>query len=137
MAIGRLEGVRLVASSSLYRSEPMGPQDQARFLNAVVAVLTELDPCELLAQLQQIELAHGRQRNGVRWGPRTLDLDLLVFGNRKFAAEDLTVPHPGLAQRNFVLYPLAEVAPRLSIPGVGVAESLALGLGCDGLEKLE
>lgn len=117
-ALADLAQSRLVLRSSLYRSAPVGPQDQPDFVNAVVAVLTGLAPQELLAALQVIENAQGRTRSGERWGPRTLDLDLLVYGNETVATPTLTVPHPRIGERNFVLLPLSEIAPHLPIPGL-------------------
>jgi 2-amino-4-hydroxy-6-hydroxymethyldihydropteridine diphosphokinase len=109
---------RLLASSSLYLSSPMGPTDQPDYVNSVVALDTELPPLDLLDQLQRIEQAHGRER-GLRWGPRTLDLDLLLYGDQLIQNDRLSVPHPGTGERDFVLLPLAELAPELEIPGLG------------------
>lgn len=114
---------RLLAQSSLYRSPPMGPQDQPDYLNAVAAVDTALSPLALLDELQALELAHQRVR-GEHWGPRTLDLDLLLYGEQRIDLPTLKVPHPGLYTRNFVLYPLAEIAPELVIPGFGALGEL-------------
>lgn len=114
----------VTAVSALYRSAPMGPADQADFVNAVVAMLTRMAPLEILAALQKIEDDHGRDRDAERWGPRTLDLDLLVFGDKTIAESDLTVPHPGICERNFVLLPLCELAPNLMIPGMGMVATL-------------
>lgn len=102
--------------SSFYGSKPMGPQDQPDYVNAVVELDTQLEPLQLLDLLQQIELQQGRQRKDERWGPRTLDLDLLLYGQAQLQHERLTVPHYGLTQREFVLYPLAEIAPALQLP---------------------
>lgn len=118
-AIGEIAGVREIAFSSLYRSAPMGPVDQPEFVNAVMAVATSLAPLDLLAQLHAVEVAFGRVRLGERWGPRTLDLDILLYGREILNDERLVVPHPGLAEREFVLYPLLEIAPDLKIPGRG------------------
>ena len=123
-AIAALDGCRVVRSSSLYRSAPVGPQDQPDFVNAVVAVLTTRDARELLADLQSIERSQGRVRGGERWGPRTLDLDLLVFGSARIDEPGLTVPHPRIAERNFVLLPLEELAPDLMIPGLGTVSAV-------------
>lgn len=136
-AIGRIAATRLVCCSSIYRSAPMGPTPQPDFYNAVVALLTRLEPGKLLAAMLAIEREFGRERSATRWGPRTLDLDLLLFGNRRMSETGLTIPHPGLAERNFVLYPLAEIAPQLPVPGVGTAEKLAAVVGNSGLQKLE
>ncbi|HET7369418.1 MAG TPA: 2-amino-4-hydroxy-6-hydroxymethyldihydropteridine diphosphokinase [Gammaproteobacteria bacterium] len=139
-ALGELAAlpcVSLLAASPLYRSRPMGPQDQPDFVNAVACLETTRSPARLLAELQRLEAVHGRTRNDVRWGPRPLDLDLLIFGLARINTADLTVPHPGLAARNFVLYPLADIAPHdLRVPGFGRLGSL-LGRVNDGdLEKL-
>lgn len=117
-ALAGLEQSRLILCSSLYRSAPVGPQDQPDFINAVVAVLTRLAPQGLLTSLQAIENVQGRTRSGERWGPRTLDLDLLVYGQASVATAELTLPHPRIADRNFVLLPLSEIAPHLPIPGL-------------------
>lgn len=137
--IGALDAVELIARSSLYRSRPLGPQDQPDFLNAVVGVLTTRAPADLLAALRAIEERHGRRRTGERWGPRTLDLDLLVFGRRVIDEPGLTVPHPRIAERNFVLLPLAEIAPHLEVPGLASVGSLAAALDRNDpeIERLE
>jgi 2-amino-4-hydroxy-6-hydroxymethyldihydropteridine diphosphokinase len=121
----RLPGTCLSASSGLYRNPPMGPVPQPDYVNAVAALETRLSPLELLDGLQAIEQAHGRVRIE-RWGPRTLDLDLLLYADQIIDEPRLQVPHPGLHERPFVLYPLAEIAPGLTIPGRGpLAEWLA------------
>lgn len=117
-ALAAIPHTRLVARSALYRNPPMGPQDQPDYVNAVAQLATGLEPLALLDALQAIENAHGRRRER-RWGPRTLDLDLLLWGERVIDHPRLTVPHPGLPERPFVLYPLAEIAPELHIPGHG------------------
>lgn len=124
-AIAQLEGCFLVAKSSLYRSEPMGSVDQPDFINAVVAVLTVLDPRTLLAKLQQIEHDQGRVRDGEHWGPRTLDLDLLMHGSSVIEEPGLTLPHPGIALRNFVLLPFAEIASDVVVPQLTDVATLA------------
>lgn len=116
---------RLVAASSLYGSLPWGNPDQDDYVNAVAALDTELPPLVLLEQLLQIEQAHGRERLATsRNGPRTLDLDLLLYGDRVFQQPGLTLPHPRMHERAFVLVPLAELAPDLLIPGRGTVKSL-------------
>jgi 2-amino-4-hydroxy-6-hydroxymethyldihydropteridine diphosphokinase len=113
--LGRLG--HLAARSSLYETEPVGYRDQPAFLNAVVALETQLEPLPLLRELLAIERELGRDRSrGPLKGPRTLDLDLLVMGDCIVAGEELSLPHPGLAQRRFVLAPLAEIAPELRHP---------------------
>ena len=123
--IGDLPETRLAASSGLYRSAPVGPGPQDDYINAVALVQTHLDPQDLLAKLQALETHHGRERT-LRWGPRTLDLDILLYGEYRISSPALEVPHPRLAERNFVLFPLSEVAPSLILPdGTRLAELLA------------
>lgn len=110
-ALDNIPKTRFVAVSSLYSSDPLGPQDQPRYVNAVAALDTTLPPLELLDALQAIELAQGRERKAERWGPRSLDLDILLFGDRLIDEPRLQVPHYHLHARAFVLYPLAELAP--------------------------
>lgn len=136
-AVNRIAGVRELAFSSLYRSAPMGPADQPDYVNAVMAVETALEPLALLRELQVIEIAHGRMRKGERWGPRTLDLDLLLYGDETVVSDVLTVPHPGITYREFVLYPLAEIAPGLSIPGRGSLADLVRKCPRRGLKVIE
>ncbi|MDX1266233.1 MAG: 2-amino-4-hydroxy-6-hydroxymethyldihydropteridine diphosphokinase [Oceanisphaera sp.] len=102
--------------SPLYRSLPMGPADQPPYINGVSMFDTSLEPHALLDALQRIEQAHGRVRKEERWGPRTLDLDMLLYGERHIDDERLTVPHYGMKQREFVLYPLADLVPGLILP---------------------
>jgi 2-amino-4-hydroxy-6-hydroxymethyldihydropteridine diphosphokinase len=115
---------RLVAASSLYRSAPFGGIEQPDFVNAAAALLTQLGPSELLAELQEVEARQGRERDDKRWGPRVLDLDLLVHATAVVDEPGITIPHPGIAERNFVLLPLLEIAPELVIPGLGRVDSL-------------
>jgi len=110
---------RLIRRSSLYRSAPLGGVEQPDFVNAAASLLTRLTARQLLDELQQIELQRGRERGDVRWGPRVLDLDLLVYGSDRIEEPGLSLPHPGIAERNFVLLPLKEIAPGLIIPGLG------------------
>ncbi len=135
-AMDELPGTCCVAASSLYRSAPLGPQDQAEYVNAVAAIDTRLSAHDLLVEMQRVETRHGRMRHGERWGPRTLDLDLLLYGDETHEDEKLTVPHPGLPERNFVLYPLREIAPWLHIPGLGSLEALVGGCPDVGLQPL-
>jgi 2-amino-4-hydroxy-6-hydroxymethyldihydropteridine diphosphokinase len=120
----RLPATRLAARSSLYGSKPMGPADQPDYVNAVAAVDTCMAAAELLQALAQIEERQGRQRGAARWGPRTLDLDLLLYGEQRIAPPILTVPHPGMHERDFVLVPLAEIAGDLDVPGHGPLSTL-------------
>ena len=118
-SLANLPRTRLVSVSSKYRSAPYGGVEQPDFVNAVAAVLTRLSPLELLAALQDIEMRQGRERSGTRWGPRVIDLDLLVYSDQKVDEPGLMVPHPGIGERNFVLLPLGEIAPELVVPGLG------------------
>ncbi|MGI2326067.1 MULTISPECIES: 2-amino-4-hydroxy-6-hydroxymethyldihydropteridine diphosphokinase [unclassified Methylococcus] len=135
-AIGAVPGVRELAFSSLYRSAPMGPSDQPDYVNAVMAVATSLAPQALLHALQRIERIHGRVRTGERWGPRTLDLDLLLYDDLVLDTETLRLPHPGIAEREFVLYPLAEIAPDLDIPDRGPLRELVRNCPLRGLSVI-
>lgn len=122
--LGEIAETHLVTASSLYRSAAFGGIEQPEFVNAVAALLTTLAPDELLGQLQAIENRQGRERGETRWGPRVLDLDLLVYSRAAIEEPHLTVPHPGIGERNFVLLPLVEIAPDLVIPGLGRAASI-------------
>ncbi len=118
-ALAELPASQLIACSPLYRTAPVGgPPDQPDYLNAVAALDTALNPDELLTALQAIETQQGRVRT-VRWGPRTLDLDMLLYGSMRCHHPRLTLPHPRLQERTFVLYPLYDIAPDLTIPGLG------------------
>jgi 2-amino-4-hydroxy-6-hydroxymethyldihydropteridine diphosphokinase len=123
-ALKSLPDTIVTSVSSLYRSAPMGSVKQDDFVNAAAALLTLLSPHELLSELRTIEDDHGRKRDGERWGPRTLDLDLLVFSDKQINDNVLTVPHPGISERNFVLLPLCELAPHLIVPGLGTVAAM-------------
>ncbi|RUO68288.1 2-amino-4-hydroxy-6-hydroxymethyldihydropteridine diphosphokinase [Idiomarina ramblicola] len=126
---------QLSAYSSLYGSKPMGPQDQPDYVNAVCSVTTELAAAELLQALHDIEDAFGRKR--VRhWGERTLDLDLLLFNEEKHHSQQLQIPHPGLYERNFVLFPLAEIAPDKLLPNGNTVKQQTETLTEDGLDVI-
>ncbi len=116
IALAKISGTQLIKHSSLYKSSPMGPQDQDDYINAVAEISTKLSPVDLLEQLQKIEDTHGRQREQEQWGPRTLDLDLLLYGKEFISTPRLTVPHYGIKTRMFVLLPLSEIAPTLKLP---------------------
>ncbi len=135
-ALAHLPRTRCLRRSALYRSLPLGRQDQPHYVNAVAELATRLDPHCLLASLLDIERRHGRVRSGERWGPRVLDLDLLLYGDRVMAGPDLILPHPGLSQREFVLYPLYEIAPRLEIPGLGPVAALRARCPERGLHRM-
>lgn len=136
-ALARIPGSQLAAVSSLYLSDPLGPPDQPRYNNAVAALDTSLSPLTLLDALQAIEQAQGRERKAERWGPRTLDLDILLFGNRLISEPRLTVPHYHMHARAFVLYPLAEIAPaELELPDNRTLAALIEACPFVGLERL-
>lgn len=137
MAIQSLQAhpdVSNVRASSLYASKPMGPQDQPDFINAVVELETSLDPHELLALCQQLEQDAQRVRLR-RWGERSLDVDVLLYADKQIASPTLTVPHPGIAERNFVLIPLKELNPSIEIGGAAITE-LAQSQDWKGLTQL-
>lgn len=129
--LAALDRSRLVRCSSLYGSPPMGGLPQPDYVNAVAHIVTRLEAGELLERLRALEHAHGRVRGEERWAARTLDLDLLLYGDARIHTAALQVPHPGLAERDFVLVPLREVAPALVVPGMGPVEALARS--CPGL----
>ena len=136
-ALAQLQQTRLAGCSRMYRSAPMGPQDQPEYVNAVAVLDTTLATEDLLRELQAVEQAQGRVRGAVRWGPRTLDLDILLYGNEVINSSRLKVPHPGMRQRSFVLYPLAELAPTLVLPDGTTLASLLVQCSADGLAPLE
>ena len=136
-AIASITGVHELAFSGLYHSLPMGPQDQPDYVNAVMCVSTNLSPMNLLHSLQNIENDQGRLRKGERWGARTLDLDVLIYGDQEIDLPDLTVPHIGLDERSFVLYPLFEIAPQLLVPGKGSIADLIAKCPLSGLRRMD
>ena len=139
-ALARLAGLRetrLVSRSRLWRSSPLGPHDQPDFINAVAGLLTRLDAHQLLAEFKRIEAAMGRPIPSVRWGPRVIDLDLVALGAELLHEPGLDLPHPGVHERDFVLYPLAEFAPALWIPGQGRVATLARQVENRGLVPFE
>lgn len=124
-AIGEIPDSHVVAVSSFYRTPPLGPQDQPDYLNAAVALETALAPEVLLSHTQRIELQQGRVRKAERWGPRTLDLDIMLFGQEIIHTDTLTVPHYDMHNRGFMLWPLYEIAPSLHFPdGITLQQSL-------------
>ena len=138
-ALNNMPQSRVVADSGLYTSRPLvppsGPVAQPDYYNAVAKIETRLAPGELLIQLQSIEQAHGRKRDQ-HWGPRTIDLDILLFDNLQVATASLTLPHPGLHQREFVLYPLSNIDDSLEIPGRGMLKELIESCPENGLQYL-
>jgi 2-amino-4-hydroxy-6-hydroxymethyldihydropteridine diphosphokinase len=134
--LAQLPRTRVVLTSRLYASRPFGPVAQADFVNAAAGMLTALDPAALLSELRAIETAMGRPAERLRWGPRVIDLDLLSYARERRADAALTLPHPGIVERNFVLYPLAEIAPDLDLPGLGRVAELKGRVTSDGLTLL-
>ena len=134
--LGLLPRTHLVLASKLYRSRPFGPVAQPDFVNAVAGILTQLAPTALLKELHGIESAMGRPERHERWGPRIIDLDLLALGSEHRTEPELTLPHPGIVERNFVLYPLAEIAPDLQLVGVGRVADLAAAVTTEGITRL-
>jgi 2-amino-4-hydroxy-6-hydroxymethyldihydropteridine diphosphokinase len=133
--LSALPATRSVLRSCLYTTRPMGPQDQPCFVNAAAGLLTQLTARELLESLLRTEQAMGRNRQE-RWGPRLIDLDLVWMVGEPVDEPGLTLPHPGVSTRNFVLYPLADIAPTLAIPGHGGVSELLRRAGDDGISVL-
>ncbi|MBS0366088.1 MAG: 2-amino-4-hydroxy-6-hydroxymethyldihydropteridine diphosphokinase [Proteobacteria bacterium] len=135
--LGQLPATQLMCRSRLYGSRPLGPVSQPDFVNAVAGLVTQLGAEQLFAALKGIEADMGRPAVHERWGPRVIDLDLLGYARERRADAHLTLPHPGIVERNFVLYPLAEFAPDLDLPGLGRVGELAGRLTPGGLTVLE
>ena len=135
--LARLPDSELVARSSLYLSRPMGPQDQPNYVNAVALLDSQLTAEQLLSHTQNIENQQGRVRKGNRWGPRTLDLDILLYGQDVLHTERLIIPHYGMKTREFVLYPLYEIAKNLILPCGEKITDLIQNCPLNGLEKLK
>jgi 2-amino-4-hydroxy-6-hydroxymethyldihydropteridine diphosphokinase len=134
--LAQLPRTRIVLISRLYASPPFGPVAQPDFVNAAAGALTQLDPSALLDGLRAVEAAMGRPSQRERWGPRIIDLDLLCYGRERRSHEALTLPHPGIVERNFVLYPLAEIAADLDLPGLGRVAELKGRVTPEGLRLL-
>lgn len=115
-ALSQIPNTAIKATSSLYRSAPMGPADQPDYVNAVALIETELSPQQVFSHTCAIEQQHGRTRNGEHWGPRTLDLDILLYANQIISTDELTIPHYGLKEREFVIYPMLEISANLVLP---------------------
>lgn len=135
-ALAELPHSHVASVSSLYLTPPMGPAGQPDYVNAVAVLDTALPALALLDALQHIEAAQGRTRSGERWGPRTLDLDLLLYGDEVIDHPRLSVPHPGIALRAFVLLPLAEAAPDVKLPDGRAVAALAAGCDAGGVRRL-
>ncbi|MDH5600264.1 MAG: 2-amino-4-hydroxy-6-hydroxymethyldihydropteridine diphosphokinase [Gammaproteobacteria bacterium] len=134
--IKQVNAIKLVAVSGFYSSAPMGPQDQPDYINAVIEISTSLEAELLLDELQKIENEQGRVRKE-RWGARTLDLDILLYGDEVITSKRLTVPHSGISERNFVLYPLQDlVDANFKIPGLGKLGELVASCPVESLKRL-
>ncbi|NMP31822.1 2-amino-4-hydroxy-6-hydroxymethyldihydropteridine diphosphokinase [Thalassotalea sp. M1531] len=133
-AIGQIKCSTITALSSLYFSRPMGPADQPDYMNAVLELSTELAPLALLDELQHIENNAGRIRKDNRWGPRILDLDIILFGNQEINCDRLTVPHYGMREREFVILPLLEIAQELTLPDGTKITTLSQQIDDNGLK---
>jgi 2-amino-4-hydroxy-6-hydroxymethyldihydropteridine diphosphokinase len=125
------------SASSLYRSKPLANMEQPDYINAVVCFRTSLTAYALLAQCQALENAHGRQRGIEKWSSRTLDLDIILYGNEVFTDEHLTIPHPGMKERSFVLYPIAELDPALKLPDNTTLQHCLMQCPAEGLITIE
>ena len=136
-ALARSSQIHVEACSSLYRTAPVGRQEQPDFINAVCRIRTLLTPTELMRTLHEIEQMHGRVREADKGGPRTLDLDLLLYGSETIHSMELTVPHPRLHERAFVLYPLLELDPELVVPGKGFLRELLASCAGQRVLKLD
>jgi len=136
-ALDNLPDTQLKAASSLYVSKPMGPSDQPDYINAVAKLATQLSPPALLKALQAIEQAQQRKRKDERWGPRTLDLDIILYGDEQLNTKSLIIPHYGVAEREFVLIPLQELQADLIIPGKGSLTELIAKLPPYELSRLD
>ncbi len=135
--IAQLERTRLMQCSSFYQSQPLAERVQPPYLNAVIEICSDWLPLDLLAALQSIEMQYGRDRSVGRWASRTLDLDILLYGQQIMCTPILTLPHYGLADRDFVVYPLYELAPDLLIPGLGCLSELKKTCLNRGLRRLD
>jgi len=135
-SLGEAGGLEVLRVSSFYSTPPWGDEQQDDFINAVVEIETSLDPIPLLRVLQSIENVMGRQRSGRRWGPRLIDIDLLLYGDQTFRSADLMVPHPRMHERAFVLIPISELDAELEIPGHGAVSELLQPLDVSGICSL-
>lgn len=135
--LDRLPGCHVLQRSSLYLSAPFGAVQQDDFVNAVVALETAVPADILLACLKELERKQGRRPRAERWGPRVIDLDILLYGAEMLSQPDLEIPHPGIAARNFVLLPLREIAPELVIPGLGPLAGIAIDEQAPAIKRLD
>jgi len=135
--LGKVDRIELLETSGFYRTPPWGDDQQDDFINAVVRIDTDLGPVSLLHVLQEIENEMGRQRSGRRWGPRLIDIDLLLYGDQQIQSVELELPHPRMHERAFVLVPLCELDETVTIPGHGVAKLLLRQLDSRGIFRLD
>jgi 2-amino-4-hydroxy-6-hydroxymethyldihydropteridine diphosphokinase len=136
-ALARLPDSRLTRASRIYRTLPWGMTEQPKFVNAAAALMTRLSPRALLDALLAVERAHGRRRDGTRWGPRTLDLDILLYGGLSLDEDGLHIPHPRIAERAFVLMPLADLDAELVVPGRGRVRDLLAQIDTSGCAPID
>ena len=129
-------GIELTKVSSFYSTPPWGDEEQDDFVNAVAQIETDLEPVPLLHALQSIEDVMGRERSDRRWGPRLIDIDLLLYADRIFRSAELELPHPRMQERAFVLLPLSQLDGKLNIPGYGRVDTLLSGLDYSGITRL-
>lgn len=135
--LSKIPTTQLLKASSLYITQPLGPADQPDFINAVAKISTTLSADELLSELKCIEEKHHRTREGERWGPRTLDLDILLYEDHQMHTDRLIIPHSQLSKREFVLIPLQELDADLIIPGLGALQGLIENLPPYEIRKIE
>ena len=136
LKLSSLDQVEILATSSFYRTPPWGDDQQDDFINAVVKIETSLGPDALLGGVQSIETGMGRQRSDRRWGPRVIDIDLLLYGDLRYRSDDLELPHPRMHERAFVLVPLCELDNTLEIPARGFVKKLMQQIDCSGISRL-
>jgi 2-amino-4-hydroxy-6-hydroxymethyldihydropteridine diphosphokinase len=135
-ALKSLPQCQFLSVSKIYRSAPMGPADQPDYINCVVAITTDLTAIQLFQHTCDIEQQHGRTRDGEHWGPRTLDLDILLFGSDMINNDVLTIPHYGLQEREFVIYPLLDIAPDLVLPCGKPVKDLTKNISLNGMKPI-
>jgi 2-amino-4-hydroxy-6-hydroxymethyldihydropteridine diphosphokinase len=135
--LGNAQGVEIKRYSSFYQTPPWGNEQQGDFINAVAEIETNLEPVELLRVVQAIENEMGRRRNDQRWGPRIIDIDVLLYADEILQSQELILPHPHMHERAFVLLPLLELDATIRIPGQGVVRELLSELECDGIYRLD